>query len=81
MSTLSLFGDDCVVYRKIINNEDIEKLQKDLDMLGEWAAENSVKINSSKCKAARFTRTRVKDPLKYTLGDQFRKRAVANTWE
>jgi len=45
-------------------------LQKDLDRLGEWAAENAMKINPSKCKAVRFTRTRVKDPLNYMLGDQ-----------
>jgi len=32
-STIGLFADDCVIYRKIINKEDIEKLQKDLDML------------------------------------------------
>jgi len=34
------------------------------------AAENDKKINRSKCKAVRFTRTQVKDPLNYTLGDQ-----------
>jgi len=45
-------------------------LQKDLDRLGEWAAENAMKISPSKCKAVRFTRARVKDPLNYTLGDQ-----------
>jgi len=36
-STIRLFADDCVIYRKIINNADIEKiekLQKDLDMRG-----------------------------------------------
>jgi hypothetical protein len=33
-----------VIYRKIINNEDMEKLQKDLDRLGEWAAENVMKV-------------------------------------
>ena len=33
-STIRLFADDCVIYRKIINNEDMEKLQKDLDRLG-----------------------------------------------
>ena len=37
-STIRLFADDCVIYRKIINNEDMEKLQKDLDRRGEWAA-------------------------------------------
>ena len=29
-STVRLFADDCVSYRKIINNEDIEKLQKEV---------------------------------------------------
>jgi hypothetical protein len=28
-------------------------LQKDLDSLGEWVAENVMKINPSKCKAVR----------------------------
>jgi len=42
-STIRLFADDCVIYRKIIYNADIEKLQKDLDRLGEWAIENAMK--------------------------------------
>jgi len=33
-STIRLLADDCVIYRKIINNADMEKLQKDLDRLG-----------------------------------------------
>jgi len=33
-STIGLFADDCVIYRKVINNADMEKLQKDLDRLG-----------------------------------------------
>jgi len=33
-STIRLFDDDCVIQRKIINNADTEKLQKDLDRLG-----------------------------------------------
>jgi hypothetical protein len=44
-------------------------LQKDLDRLGEWAAENGMKINPSKCKAICFTRFSVKNPLNYTIGD------------
>ena len=66
-STIRLFADDCVIYRRIINNEDVDKLQKDLNRLGEWAVENAMKINPSKCKAIRFTRARVKDPLNYSL--------------
>jgi hypothetical protein len=39
----------------------MEILQRDLDRLGEWAVENAMKINPSKSKAVRFTRTRQKD--------------------
>ena len=45
----------------------MEKLQKDLDRLGQWAVENAMKINPSKGKTIRFTRARVKDPLNYSL--------------
>ena len=68
-STVRLFADECVIYRKIINNEDMEKSQKDLDRLGEWVVENVMKINPSKSKAVHFTRARVKDPLNYSLID------------
>ena len=64
----SLFADDRNL-QKIINNEDMEKLQKDLDRLGEWAVEYAMKINPSKSKAIRFTRASVEDPLNYSLMD------------
>jgi len=66
-STIRLFADDCVIYRKIINNANTEKFQKDLDRLGEWAVENAMKTDPSKSKAIRFTRARIKDPLNYSL--------------
>ena len=69
-SCIRLFVDDCIIYRKIKNKDDIEKLQKDLDTLGEWAVENGMKINPGKCKAIRFMRAQVKNPLGYSLGDQ-----------
>jgi len=65
--TIRLSADDCVIYRKYINNADMEKLQKDLDRLGEWTVENAMKINPSKSKVIRFTRASVKDPLNYSL--------------
>jgi hypothetical protein len=34
LSQLLDFADDCVIYRKIVNNYDIEKLQTNLDILG-----------------------------------------------
>jgi len=57
----------------------LEKFQKDLDRLGEWAVENAMKINPRKSKAVRFTRARLKDPLNYLLmGTLIPERAVVN---
>ena len=81
-SSIRLFADNCIIYRKITNKKGTEILQKDLDTLGEWAVENEIKIKPSKCKAIRFRRVRVKNPLGYSLGEQkTRKREVVNNWE
>jgi hypothetical protein len=39
-STIRLFIHDCIIYMKILNNDDMEKLQIDLNRLGEWASKN-----------------------------------------
>jgi hypothetical protein len=44
----------------------MDKLQKDLDRLGEWATENEMRINPIKSKAIRFTKSRAKVPLNYS---------------
>ena len=54
----------------MLNIKDVEKLQTDLDSLGDWAEENEMKIIPNKSKTLSFTRTRAKDPLNYSLGDQ-----------
>ena len=64
-SKIRLFADDCIIYRKILNIKYVEKLQTELDRLGNWAEENEMKINPNKSKALSFTRARVKDPLIY----------------
>jgi hypothetical protein len=70
------------MYRKITNKNDIVKLHKDLDTLGEWAVENGMKINPGKRKAIRFTRGRVKIHWATSfVTKKYRKRAVVNTWE
>jgi hypothetical protein len=69
-SKIRLFADDCLIYRKIGNTFDVEKLQADLDLLGDWAVENEMKINPSESKSISFTRARMKEPLNYTLRDQ-----------
>jgi hypothetical protein len=56
-STISLFADDCIIYRKIINNKYMENLQIDLNRLWQWAVEIAMIINP------------VTEPLSYSLLD------------
>jgi hypothetical protein len=69
-SNIRLFADDCIIYRKINNNSDIDKLQKDLNKLGDWALENEMKITPGKSKAVCFTKARKKERISYYFGDQ-----------
>ena len=69
-SSIKLFTDVSIIYRKIMNDSDIDTLQIDVDRLGEWAAENLIKINPGKSKAVSFMRAQVKDSLNYIFGDQ-----------
>ena len=36
-SKIRLSADDCTIYRKILNIKNVEKVQTDLDSLGDWA--------------------------------------------
>jgi len=58
---MELFIDVCIVYRKIMDSSDIDKLQMDLNRLGEWVVENELKINLGKSKAVSFTKAKVKE--------------------
>ena len=60
-SNIWLFTNDCIIYRKITESSDTDKLQMDLNRLGEWVFENEMKINPGKSKAVSFTQARVKE--------------------
>ena len=49
-SNMRLFSDKCVIYWKITYTSNIDKLQKHISRLGEWAVENKMKINPGKIK-------------------------------
>jgi len=68
---IQLFADDCVVYRKITDSSDFDKLQTDLNRLGEWAVKNEMKINPGKSKTVSFTKIRVKERIRCYFVDQF----------
>jgi hypothetical protein len=54
-STIRIFADHCLIYRKKLSNKDVGNLQIDLNRLEEWAFENEIIINPAKCKAYFFT--------------------------
>ena len=77
-SNIWLFADDCIMYRKIMDSSDIDKLQMDLNRLGEWVIENEMKINPAKSKALSFTEARVKERIRYYFGDQSQRQVALN---
>ena len=81
-SRIRLFADDCKIYKKITNKNNVKNLQKDLDTLEKWAVDYGMKINLGKSKALRFTKDLFKNPLGYCPDEQkFRNPAVANDSE
>ena len=62
-SRIRLFADDCIIYKKITNKNNLKIFQKDLDNLVEWTVENGTEINPGKSKALRFTKDLFKNPL------------------
>jgi len=69
-SNIWVFTNDCIIYRKIMDSNDIDKLQTDLNGLGESVEENAMKINPGISKAVNFTKARVKERIRYYFGDQ-----------
>ena len=53
-----------------MDSSDIDKLQTDLNRLGEWTVGNEMKISRGKSKAVSFTNAMVKERIKYYMGDQ-----------
>ncbi|KAK3091517.1 hypothetical protein FSP39_020434 [Pinctada imbricata] len=48
-SSVRLFADDCLLYRKIKSQEDHRKLQEDIQNLEKWANTWGMRFNAKKC--------------------------------
>ena len=57
-STVRLFADDSLLYRRIRSSQDSISLQKDLDRLQQWEKEWQMSFNPAKCVVVRITRKR-----------------------
>ena len=54
-STVRLFADDCVLYRKVKSKEDTAELQRDLDGLQQWEADWLMEFHPRKCQVLHVT--------------------------
>ena len=68
-SDIRLFADDCVCYREINNKEDCNKLQDDINRLGNWATSWGMRFQPIKCNMLRLSRKKRNIMFDYTLKD------------
>ena len=64
-TSIRLFADDCLVYRRIESPEDQQILQNDLHNLQQWAERWGMRFNASKCNIMHIARPRIKTLNKY----------------
>ena len=55
LSKIKLYADDVLLYNTIHTQQDCEQLQKDLDLLGNWADKWKMVFNHHKCEFLRIT--------------------------
>ena len=68
-STLRLFADDYLLYRKIQSPQDSILLQNDLDLLCHWASIWQMNFNTTKCVVLRCFRSPTPIQRDYQLND------------
>ena len=47
---LSLYADDTKIWRRIVSDSDILRLQKDIEYLHDWSLSNKMRFHPDKCK-------------------------------
>ena len=68
-STVRLFADDCVLYKKITSVQDTQALQKDLETLSSWEHRWQMSFNPEKCYVLRIPSSRSPIITNYKLGN------------
>ena len=68
-SFIGIFADDTLIAREIKNNDDGNKLQKDLRSLENWTKMWGMHFNAGKCELLRVTRKRKPIETEYYLND------------
>ena len=76
-STVRLFADDCLLYRKINSQQDQIALQNDLHELEKWADQWGMRFNAKKCYVMSVN---AKTSYFYTLTNQILKQVEENPY-
>ena len=79
-SEVRLFADDCVMYRPIHDNSDVESLQQDLDKLNVWQNTWQMQFNVQKCYTLKITHSRQKPDHQYKLGQNILQETETHTY-
>lgn len=66
-SSIRLFADDCVLYRRVSTTNDQSLLQDDLNLIQSWCSTWLMKLNETKCKFMHVSRKRSNLHFSYTL--------------
>ncbi len=69
-SQTRMFADDCLLYRPIRSIADHVTLQRDLDVLSQWANTWGMRFNASKCYVMRISRAKKPSTYTYVLCGQ-----------
>lgn len=64
-SKIHLFADDCVIFREITTDNDINILQSDLNAISNWCDKWLMDLNIKKCKIMRVSRSCTTSPIYY----------------
>lgn len=72
-TNLALYADDTKIWRQINSPDDHLILQKDIDVLNDWAITNKMNFNILKCKVLTVTHRAIINPFQYSLGDKILK--------
>ena len=79
-SEVRLFADDCVLYRPITNDIDIEHLQTDLNTLTQWQNTWQMHFNADKCFVLKISHAKTTSLHQYTLGQSVLKELKSHSY-
>ena len=67
-STLILYADDIVLYKRITSSSDVSTLQTDVNKVNKWINDAGLSLNASKSKVVVFSRKHIRPVISLSVG-------------